>query len=358
MLDRNERRLVGNSARSLLGGAGGVARARRSRNVRQLDRAVWAQMAALGWSGMLVPQALGGCGMAMADALELFHALGETLAPEPVPAVIAATGALAQVATDEAATLLARIVRGDLVALFAPEVAAAAIPANGARLNGCTGLRTDLYAADGVIFLAQTADGAALFGVECAERGIDRELRDTVDGGATGRLRFRDVDTARLAVLARGQAATAAARYAADLERVANAATLVGVMDRALGIAVHHLCTRRQFGKPIGSFQALQHRAASCHVDVAASRAVVREAALAVDGPRRRGAAAAAKAYVGDAALRVTREAIQFHGAIGFTDEHDIGLFHRRALALAAADGGTAAARATWADERGHFGDP
>jgi alkylation response protein AidB-like acyl-CoA dehydrogenase len=103
---------------------------------------------------------------------------------------------------------------------------------------------------------------------------------------------------------------------------------------------------------PIGSFQALQHRAASAYVDVVSSRSLVREAVRAAGTERQTAAAAAAKTYASNAALRVTREAIQLHGAIGFTDEHDIGLYHRRAMALVAADGGVAAARTLWSRER------
>jgi alkylation response protein AidB-like acyl-CoA dehydrogenase len=124
---------------------------------------------------------------------------------------------------------------------------------------------------------------------------------------------------------------------------------LAGLAARALELTAEYLKTREQFGVPIGSFQALQHRAASMHVEVASARALVREAARAIGHPGQTRAAAAAKAYASDAALKVTREAIQLHGAIGFTDEHDIGLFHRRAMALVAADRGIAAAREAWA---------
>jgi alkylation response protein AidB-like acyl-CoA dehydrogenase len=282
----------------------------------------------------------------MIDTLDLFHALGESLAPEPVAPVIAAACALAQAGTDEAAGLLEQIIKGDAVTLFAPRAAAKQqAEVSGGRLNGGTGLRTDLHAADGIIFTARTADdGVALFHADCAQPGVGKESRDTVDGGTAGRARFHEVDVGSISLLARGAPACHAVRCAEDMECLANAAMLVGVMDWALAAAVGHLTTRQQFGKPVGSFQALQHRAASCHVDIAASRAITREAALAAGSPRQRGAAAAARAYVSDAALRVTQEAIQFHGAIGFTDEHDIGLFHRRALALAAAGGGPAAA--------------
>lgn len=113
-----------------------------------------------------------------------------------------------------------------------------------------------------------------------------------------------------------------------------DAAYLCGLMDGALRLALDYLRLRRQFGVPIGSFQALQHRAADFHVDVTATRALVREAARAFGTSRGAWAAAAAVQRAGAAALRVSQEVVQFHGAIGFADEHDAGLYLRRAMTI------------------------
>ncbi len=107
-------------------------------------------------------------------------------------------------------------------------------------------------------------------------------------------------------------------------------------MESALKLALDYLRLRHQFGVAIGSFQALQHRAASCHVDAQATQALVGEAASALGGPRGAWAAAASLHRAAAAALRITQEVVQFHGAIGFADEHDAGLYLRRAMALSA----------------------
>jgi alkylation response protein AidB-like acyl-CoA dehydrogenase len=115
---------------------------------------------------------------------------------------------------------------------------------------------------------------------------------------------------------------------------------MVGLMHEALQITLGYMALRKQFGQPIGAFQALQHRAASCYVSMVSTRATVHEACRSLAQPALlHRAAAIAKAAVSDAALHVTKECVQFHGAIGFTDEHDIGLFLRRAMTLAARQG-------------------
>ena len=135
--------------------------------------------------------------------------------------------------------------------------------------------------------------------------------------------------------------------------RIAVAAELVGLMEKALSMTVEYLRLRRQFRKPIGSFQAMQQLAASAYVDVQASRALVRESCVSGSGDRAQAAAAAAKARASDAALRVTRAAIQCHGAIGFADEHDIGLFLRRAMVLSGRYGNARAQRRAYLTAHG-----
>jgi len=115
-------------------------------------------------------------------------------------------------------------------------------------------------------------------------------------------------------------------------------------MDEALQMTVTYLKDRRQFGVPIGSFQALQHRAASLYVVIKANRALLYEACKA--GPeRRRVAALGLKAYAAQSAMQTVKECVQLHGAMGYTEEHDMSLFFRRAMALAVAGGDAASCR-------------
>jgi alkylation response protein AidB-like acyl-CoA dehydrogenase len=145
-------------------------------------------------------------------------------------------------------------------------------------------------------------------------------------------------------VVAKGAAATAALALAFDHANAVASAELAGLMDRALEMSLDYLKTRVQFGKPIGSFQALQHRAVDLHIHREVASAVLEESLAALDAhplPHARAAAASrVKARCADAALKITRETIQLHGAIGFTDEFDAGLYLKRAMTLAAWLGG------------------
>ena len=151
----------------------------------------------------------------------------------------------------------------------------------------------------------------------------------------------RRLAAATLAVLLlAGAPASAAFEALADALCIGRAAQLVGLMSAALDLTVEYLKTREQFGRPIGSFQALQHRAATAYVDITASRSLLYEACRAFGTAKQGRAAAAAGARACGAALRVTQECVQLHGAIGFADEYDLGLFLRRAMALVGAAGG------------------
>ena len=127
---------------------------------------------------------------------------------------------------------------------------------------------------------------------------------------------------------------------ALDQAALGTAAMLLGVMEQAFALTLDYLRTRQQFGKPIGSFQALQHRATDLKVQIALSRASIEAAAAVLDDPAnppalRRASVSRAKARATDAGLLVTRQAIQLHGGIGYTDEADVGLYLRRAMVLA-----------------------
>jgi alkylation response protein AidB-like acyl-CoA dehydrogenase len=153
-------------------------------------------------------------------------------------------------------------------------------------------------------------------------------------------LALADVAVPREHVVASGSVAHAALERALDRAAAIASAELYGVMSRALEMTLDYLKTRVQFGKPIGSFQALQHRAVDLYLQQQLASAVLDEVIAALDqdpAPRVRSALASrVKARCSDAALKITRAAIQLHGAIGFTDEYDAGLYLKRAMVLAA----------------------
>ena len=173
-----------------------------------------------------------------------------------------------------------------------------------------------------------------------ATTGIESSLELCADGTFSAIVRLHDVRIDVANRIAHGAVAHDALARAIDEAVVIAAAELFGVMDRALAITLEYMKTRVQFGKPIGSFQALQHRAVDLHIQKELAVGALDDAVRVLDGgadARTRSLAASrAKSRCADAALLITREAIKLHGAIGFADECDIGLYFQRALVLAA----------------------
>jgi alkylation response protein AidB-like acyl-CoA dehydrogenase len=252
-------------------------------------------------------------------------------------------------------SIAARVLAGpELERLLAGD--AIVIPAwqeqpNSLALDGGTALRDGRVsghkrfvpmAAGADAFLVSADGGLAL--VKRDAPGVTLTIDRTQDGGHYGTL-----------TLERALAQPVAGDLAAAIEEatLATAAYLLGVMERAFAMTLSYLKTRQQFGKPIGSFQALAHRAADLKIEVALTRASVEAAAATLDTSAvaavRQAAVSRAKARASDAAMRVTRQAIQMHGGIGYTDEYDVGLYLRKAMVLANLFGSAALHRARYA---------
>ena len=268
------------------------------------------------------------------------------MAPEPIGATAAVASVLADGEASEAASqLLARVVAGDAVVLPAIDGSEQAQqPAAGLRARGgAREIRLD-GVCDGVAcasecegFLAGVNTGASalLAYVPRDTKGLVIDSRATVDGRPFARLTFDRVAAHRVVVGPHRGAA--AQRQLYDLLLFTAAAELVGVMSAALDMTVEYLKTRKQFGKPIGSFQALQHRVVDCFVDLELNRSLVYRVLAAWDaGDCDPAMVSACKARISRGALSTVRTTVQLHGAIGYTDEHDIGLYFKRAVSLAA----------------------
>lgn len=307
-----------------------LGRVRRQRfTAAGFDRAVWTTMGEMGWLGLRLPESLGGSDLGMTEYCTLARALGRALTPEPL-----IEGVLA-----------ARLIDGDLLAEFlgAQTIIMPAWPGettptlDGGRLNGEARFAPMAGGADG--FVVPLPGGAAFVGRTAG--GLTVKVEKTQDGGNLGELHFEN---------------TPATFFPGDLQRpyeeaaLATAAYLLGVMERAFEITLEYMRTRQQFGKPIGSFQSLQHKAADLRLQIALSDASVNAASEAWDDMAPAadvsGAVARAKVRATEAAMRVTREVIQLHGAIGYTDEADISLFVRKAMTLANRYGSPAEHRA------------
>ena len=170
----------------------------------------------------------------------------------------------------------------------------------------------------------------------------------------SARLNFAAVATSADSRVASAATARAALQLAVDHATLAASAELLGLMECALEMTLDYLRTRVQFGKPIGSYQALQHRAVDLYIQKELTRATLGAAVAAVEDPacaaeRRTAAASSAKARASQAALAICKEALQMHGAIGYTDEYDLGLYLNRALVLSAWLGNASAHRSRYA---------
>ena len=167
--------------------------------------------------------------------------------------------------------------------------------------------------------------------------GLGIATTPNVDGSTSSTLTFSRVTVPDDDIVARGDAAAAIVAAMQELLVLGTAVELLGVAQAALDMTVGYTKLREQFGKPIGSFQALQHRMVDCYVDVELNRSLLFKVLSAWDDDASHPAmVSAVKARVGKGALKTVRAALQLHGAIGYTDEHDIGIYYKRAVALAA----------------------
>ena len=348
------RRLLAESVADFAARGTDLARVRRLRGTSaEHDRAVWKKMADLGWLGILVPERYGGLGLGLAEMAIVARGLARALVPEPLTAtaVLAATALAAADNDTLKAEQLPRLVAGELLPALAWQEQAGGLDCTaietratpfegGFKVNGVKRFIAGAAQADAFLVSARGAGGVLLLWLPREAAGAQLEFEPLADGRSFGSLRLEDVLVPRSGVAASGAAAVEALSRAFDHGCAIASAELAGVMDRALEMSLDYLKTREQFGKPIGAFQALQHRAVDLYIHRELASAVLEEAFAALD----RGPAAAARAAVAsrvkarcaDAATRITREAIQFHGAIGFTDEYDAGLYLKRAMVLAA----------------------
>ncbi|MFM0337322.1 acyl-CoA dehydrogenase family protein [Paraburkholderia fungorum] len=316
--------MISRSARDFATGIGGVARARKVRDQWPApDLSAWRQIAAMGWFGMLVPESQGGLGLDARAVVVLGDAIGSALMPEPVISTIAGAWLLARANAIELPAVMEGTSRMTIAeASLHEESFLATVP----DLAGGSMIAVSSAEEDGVHLIGLDAQGLTRLDHECVDGSTLSDVTLSRDTWRDGKI--LDVGADDFA-------------FASDITLLGDSAQLVGAMDAALALTVEYLKTRTQFGVPIGTFQALQHRAASAYVEVAACRALVGEAAHAfgATGKRRALAAAAAKARTAEAATRVMDTCIQLHGAIGFADEHDIGLYYRRAMTLSASGG-------------------
>lgn len=327
----------------------GIERSRALRATRPgIDAAVWKQMADQGWLGIVVPQEFGGPGLGFAEMAVVVEELAKTLSPEPVVAssVLSASLLIASDNDDLRHALLAKVAAGEATigaaigGRFAgPTSVVAKASGKSVVLNGVANNVYPAASATDFIVAAKATHGVALYHVSANAAGLS--VKDTlrVDGTFSGTLAFKDVEVEASSLVATGANAEAALQRAADAATIMTCAELYGGMQQVLDITLQYMRTRVQFGKPIGSFQALQHRAVDLWIQKELSMVALADAVRTLDNPKASAdevsmAASRAKSRLGDAAHAIGRECIKLHGAIAFSDEYDIGLYLRRAMAL------------------------
>ncbi|MGE0066304.1 MAG: acyl-CoA dehydrogenase family protein [Solirubrobacterales bacterium] len=326
----------------------------------RLDREMWAQIAANGWIGIAVPEHAGGAGLGLEAVAIVARRLGYAGFPEPyVAAAVLAPQLLAASARPAAVELLERTLAGEALCAVAwqgpngglgPE--ATAVSLESGRLRGEARF-LGLADADSYLVAAREGDGLSFHLVPADADGLSAVDEQRADGTADVRINLAGVSPEEC-ILDAGEGAAALAG-SVDAARVAVSAELVGLLERALEMTLEFMRQRQQFGRPIGSQQALQHRAVDAWIQAQLAAAAL-DAAIAVfeDGgaaaSRRAAAASSAKSRASQAATGICNEALQMHGAIGFTDEYDLGLYVNRALALSPWLGGAGEHRRRYAD--------
>jgi alkylation response protein AidB-like acyl-CoA dehydrogenase len=331
-----EQQALADMARDFVDREAPVSRFRRSRDASRGDPGLWAQIRELGWHAILVPERHGGLGLGLPELAVVLEAVGRNLVGTPLVSAAAC-----------AAFLPGEIASGEVVALAWHERGARGRPHVAARwddgrLSGEKVAVLDGGSASAFVVSARCAGEVGLFRVAARDATV-RPLR-RIDHHDAADVSF---DRARAEPLA-GDAA--ALQQALDHGAIAASAEMLGAMQAAFDKTIAWLKERVQFGVPIGSFQALQHRAVDLFVELELTRSVVMAAARDPSPSL----ASLAKARCSDTFLAIAKEGVQLHGGIGMTDEHDIGLFLKRAQVAAVTFGDASFHRERWASLNGY----
>lgn len=312
---------------------------------------LWRAMAGLGWQGILLPEEYGGLGLGYADAVVVLEELGKVLAPEPFLSTVLLAGNAILLGGTEAQKkeLLPRVASGETVLALAHHeprarhrlhhVSTKAVAEGGGfRLTGVKDLVLDGNAADRLVVSARTAggvddrDGLSLFLVDPHAAGVKLTRQQLVDHRSAATVQLEGAAGALLGSAGSGGEVL---DRVVDRALVGLCAEMLGGMVRSFEMTLAYLKERKQFGVVIGTFQALKHRAARMFIEIELGRSAVMAAARALDDGAADASAlaAVAKARLSEGFVLVASEAVQMHGGIGMTDEHDVGFYLKRARA-------------------------
>jgi alkylation response protein AidB-like acyl-CoA dehydrogenase len=316
----------------------------------------WKTMADNGWLAVAFPEAHGGYGGSFVDTALILEQLGRGLVPEPyIPSVVLAGGLLSRLGNDaQVEKFLAPMLEGRTTLAFAyaerqgryePNDCETTATKSGAGyvLKGEKVWVLNGHAADQLVVVARTsgasrdAAGLSLFVVDGDAPGLKRTRVHGMDGHSTGLLKFDGVEVGADRLLGKEGAALADVEWALDRGAAAACAEAQGGLQALLSMTVEYLKQRKQFGKPIGSFQALQHRASDMFAEVELCKGMMILAALKADSDDtgdRKSAISAAKVQLQQGGWYVQENAVQLFGGIAITDEQDVGLYFKRVRVL------------------------
>ena len=358
-----EQKMLSEQAASFAKKSSPVERFRKLRSTAERDVVehgwepkVWKEMAGLGWLGLFYPEEVGGMGLRFFDTALVIEKLGTTLVPEPViaSAVLAGTAVWKAGSTAQAKAILEPMIEGRTSLALAwgerqgrydarSVTTSAKKSGSGFSLTGEKIFVENGHAADVIVVSAATDAGIALFAVPKGTKGLSVQRLKTMDGKAAARVRLEGCEVPGDALLGEpGEKSAEALDAALDFAAAAACAEGLGIASTVLDMTVAYLKTRKQFGVPIGTFQALQHKAVDMFVEVELLRSTGILAAVRADErdvEERKRAISIAKAQLAVGGKHVVQQAVQLHGGIGVTDEHDIGLYFKRMSVLNASYG-------------------
>jgi alkylation response protein AidB-like acyl-CoA dehydrogenase len=351
----DDQKMLQETAAQFLTEEGGIARQLRHwREIGCSDgfgHGLWKQFAELGLTGICIPQTHGGMALGAIEAALVLEEIGRNLTPSPF-LITAVTAARAIEGSQHADRWYPGILSGEAVLAVAVDESSHHAPertaleakrqGNGFILNGRKQFAVQAASADMIVTVARTAGspgerhGLTLFAVPREAAGLDVENVGLVDSSKAARLTYLNVELDADAVIGEVDGGWEPLRRALNAGRAGAASELVGVAAGASARTLDYLRQRKQFGKLIGEFQALQHRAAHLYAEVEIARAATLKAASLLDSADDRAElyVSVAKAKSADVANLAVREGVQMHGGIGMTDEHDIGLFMKRQAVL------------------------
>jgi alkylation response protein AidB-like acyl-CoA dehydrogenase len=372
-----EAQLVRDSALDFFRNKSPVTALRKLRDTADADgfsRPLWCEMAELGWTGFLVGEASGGTGFGMVGLGQVLEAAGRTLAASPLvsTALIGASALELGATPAQKAAWLPGLLAGETLVALASEEGPHHLPTRvattarregaGFVIDGSKSFVIDGHVADLLIVSARIGgatddrDGITLFLVPADAPGVRRQRLSMVDSRNAARIVLDGVAVGAEAVLGTLGDGAALLDRVLDRARAGLAAEMLGSACEAFERTVQYLKDRKQFGVPIGSFQALKHRAAELFAEIEVTRSAVLAALVAIDEAAEDAPALAslAKAKANETLRLVSSEGIQMHGGIGMTDEHEIGFFLKRARVAEASFGGTSFHRDRYASLMGY----